>query len=145
MPGIGIVMFDVNDLKYVNDHMGHHQGDAMLVQSADIIKASFENKDSMCFRIGGDEFAVLISGERVKEQYEEGIARFHEKMEAYNALPDKKLRISIANGFAMYHKGCEGTKLMDVYQTADKRMYDNKKEMKEKQISPEEYYKSRPA
>lgn len=145
VPGIGIVMFDVNDLKYVNDHMGHHQGDAMLVQSADIIKASFENKDSMCFRIGGDEFAVLISGERVEEQYEEGVVRFHKKMEEYNALPDKKLRISIACGFAMYHEGNRGIKLMDVYQTADKRMYDNKKEIKEKQIPPEEYYRSRPA
>ena len=49
----------------------------------------------MCFRIGGDEFAVLISGERVEEQYEEGVVRFHKKMEEYNALPDKKLRIRI--------------------------------------------------
>lgn len=145
VPAIGIVMFDVNDLKYVNDHMGHHQGDAMLVKSANIIKAAFENNDSMCFRIGGDEFAVLISGERVEEQYEEGIAHFHEKMEAYNALPDKKLRISIASGFAIYNESRMGTKLMNIYQEADKRMYDNKREMKKNQVPPEEYYKSHSA
>lgn len=145
VPAVGIVMFDVNDLKYVNDHMGHHQGDAMLVQSADFIRMAFENKSSMCFRIGGDEFAVLISGERVREQYEEGLVRFHEKIEEYNAMPDKKLRISIASGFAMYDESCKGTKLMDIYQEADKRMYDNKKEMKTKQIPPEEYYKSQSA
>ena len=142
VPAVGIVMFDVNDLKYVNDHMGHHQGDAMLVKSADIIKEAFENKNSMCFRIGGDEFAVLISGEQVQEQYEKGIARFHENMEQYNTLPDKKFRLSIASGFAVYNENCKGAKLMDIYQKADERMYANKKEVKKQQISPEEYYKS---
>ena len=142
VPAVGIVMFDVNDLKYVNDHMGHHQGDAMLVKSADIIKEAFENKNSMCFRIGGDEFAVLISGEQVQEQYEKGIARFHENMEQYNTLPDKKIRLSIASGFSVYNENCKGAKLMDIYQKADERMYANKKEVKKQQISPEEYYKS---
>lgn len=140
MPSVGIVMFDVNDLKYVNDHMGHHQGDAMLVKSADIIKAAFENADSKCFRIGGDEFAVLISGEHVQEHYEEGFVRFTDQMKQYNDLPDKKFRISIACGFALYDESCRGTKLMDIYQKADRRMYDNKKEIKANQISPEEYY-----
>ena len=99
-------MFDVNDLKYVNDHMGHHQGDAMLVKSADIIKAAFENADSKCFRIGGDEFAVLISGDHVQEHYEEGFVRFTDQMKQYNELPDKKFRISIACGFALYDESC---------------------------------------
>lgn len=138
---VGIVMFDVNDLKYVNDHMGHHQGDAMLVKSADIIKEAFENKESMCFRIGGDEFAVLISGEQVQEQYEEGIVRFREKMEQHNTLKDKKFRLSIASGFAVYNEECKGDKLMDIYQKADEQMYANKKEVKKKQVPPEEYYK----
>lgn len=141
VPAVGIVMFDVNDLKYVNDHMGHHQGDAMLVKSADIIKEAFENKNSMCFRIGGDEFAVLISGEQVQEQYEEGIVRFREKMEQHNTLKDKKFRLSIASGFAVYNEECKGDKLMDIYQKADEQMYANKKEVKKKQVPPEEYYK----
>lgn len=141
VPAVGIVMFDVNDLKFVNDHMGHHQGDAMLVKSADIIKEAFENKDSMCFRIGGDEFAVLISGEQVQEQYEEGIVRFREKMEQHNTLKDKKFRLSIASGFAVYNEECKGDKLMDIYQKADEQMYANKKEVKKKQVPPEEYYK----
>lgn len=140
MTAIGVVMFDVNDLKYINDHMGHHQGDAMLVKSADIIREAFENEESKCFRIGGDEFAVLISGDHVQEYYEESLARFSDKMKQYNELPDKEFRISIACGFAVYDKSCKGTKLMDIYQKADKRMYSNKKEIKANQISPEEYY-----
>lgn len=145
MEAVGIVMFDVNDLKYVNDHLGHSQGDAMLVKSADIIKDAFENENSKCFRIGGDEFAVLINGNEVEKQYEAGIQKFSDKIEQYNKLPDKKFRISIASGFAVYNEGCRGTKLMDIYQQADKKMYDNKRQMKENQTPPEEYYKSQSA
>lgn len=140
LSAIGIVMFDVNDLKYVNDHMGHHQGDDMLVKSADIIRAAFENEDSDCFRIGGDEFAVLISGDNVQKSYEESIIRFSDKINQYNELPDKEFRISIACGFAVYDRSCKGAKLMEIYQQADKQMYDNKKKMKADQIPPEEYY-----
>ncbi|MCM1157179.1 MAG: GGDEF domain-containing protein [Bacteroidales bacterium] len=142
LPAVGIVMFDVNDLKYVNDHMGHHQGDAMLVKSADIIRAAFGDECSDCFRIGGDEFAVLISGDDVPGCYEEGIIRFSEAIKQYNELPDKKFRISIAYGFAVYDKESRGTKLMDIYQQADKQMYENKKKMKANQIPPEEYYRT---
>ena len=143
LPAIGIVMFDVNDLKYVNDHMGHHYGDTMLVKSAEIIRSAFENTHSECFRIGGDEFAVLLDGDNVQKDYEEGVARFSENMEQFNALPDKKFRISIAHGFAIYDGDSEETKLMDIYQKADKQMYNNKKKMKADQIPPEEYYKTK--
>lgn len=140
---IGIVMFDVNDLKYVNDNMGHHQGDDMLVKSADIIRAAFEGHD--CFRIGGDEFVVLMHGEDVQERYEEGLERFTKQVERFNEVPDKKFRISIAHGFAKYDRTCKGTKLMDIYQLADKQMYQNKKRMKENQIPPEKYYATQQA
>lgn len=143
LPAIGIIMFDVNDLKYVNDHMGHHYGDTMLVKSAEIIRSAFENTHSECFRIGGDEFAVLLDGDSVQKDYEEGIARFSESMKQFNALPDKKFRISIAHGFAVYDGDSDETKLMDIYQKADKQMYNNKKKMKADQIPPEEYYKTK--
>lgn len=140
---VGIVMFDVNDLKYVNDHLGHHYGDMMLVASADIIRSSFENTCGECFRIGGDEFAVLLDGESVQKDYEEGIKRFSEQIKQFNAQPDKEFRISIAFGFATYDKSNTGTNLMNIYQQADKQMYDNKRNMKTEQIPPEEYYNNR--
>lgn len=55
------MMFDVNDLKYVNDHLGHQQGDDLIVGSADIIKSALEAGEGSCFRIGGDEFAGSLS------------------------------------------------------------------------------------
>lgn len=139
---VGIVMFDVNDLKYVNDNLGHHYGDSMLVKSADIIKDVFEPQNGDCFRIGGDEFAVLLSGSRVKERYEQGLSAFEEDIRSHNEQPDKDFRLSIAHGFAVYDKDCALKKLMDVYQKADMKMYENKKYMKAHQSSPAEYYKN---
>lgn len=142
VPAVGIVMFDVNDLKYVNDNLGHHCGDGMLIKSAEIIQSAFENLECECFRIGGDEFAVLLSGDKVEERYKTGIEAFAENVKAHNDLPDKEFRISIAHGFCAYDKKCGLKKLMDAYQRADMKMYENKKEMKANQIRPEEYYKN---
>ncbi|MCM1525078.1 MAG: GGDEF domain-containing protein [Ruminococcus sp.] len=143
IPAVGIIMFDVNDLKYVNDNLGHHYGDEMLIKSAEIIKNAFEDKGCECFRIGGDEYAVLLSGDNVEERYRSGIECFKDNVKQHNALPDKEFRISIAHGFGIYEKDCGLKKLMDVYQRADMKMYENKKEMKSNQIRPEEFYRDK--
>lgn len=46
--GIAIMMFDVNDLKYVNDHLGHQRGDELIVGCADIIKTALEKESGAC-------------------------------------------------------------------------------------------------
>lgn len=142
MDSVAIVMFDVNDLKYVNDHMGHHYGDEMLVKSADLIREAFEAVEGDCFRIGGDEFSVLLGGNQLQKRYEEGIAHFLDEVEQYNASPDQPFRISIAHGFAIYDREMGDTKMMDIYQRADVEMYHNKKEIKENQVPPEQYYQT---
>lgn len=142
-PGIAIIMFDVNDLKYVNDHLGHQKGDQMLVCSADIIKAAVEPVEGACYRIGGDEFVVILNGEDVEGRCERAVSAFREGMEQYNAVKDQPFRISIASGYAVYDKGQEDEMLMDVYQQADVRMYENKKQIKSAQVRPEEYYAGR--
>lgn len=129
---IGIVMFDVNDLKYVNDNLGHSSGDSMLVESAKMIKNAFEEVNGSCYRIGGDEFAVILSGDDVQERYERGLVLFTRAMHEFNQEPDHAFRISIAQGFAIYDHEQSVEKLMDIYQQADALMYKNKKAMKSK-------------
>lgn len=138
---VGIIMFDVNDLKFVNDNLGHHFGDDMLIKSADIICEAFDAIGAECFRIGGDEFVVLMGGDDLQKNYETGIERFIDNVKQHNDMPEKQFRISIAHGFAVYNKETSGSKLTDIYQQADKKMYENKKEMKAVQTRPEEYYR----
>jgi diguanylate cyclase (GGDEF)-like protein len=53
-----LCLLDVDDFKYVNDHFGHPEGDRLLVQIASRLR-----QDGQTFRIGGDEFAILLPGQ----------------------------------------------------------------------------------
>ena len=132
LPGIAIIMFDVNDLKLINDNQGHQKGDQLLVSSAEIIRAAAESVKGICYRIGGDEFACIINGENVDDRCEEAIVCFKNAMDDYNSVDGQPFRISIASGYAVYDKLQENEMLMDVYQQADDRMYENKKQIKAK-------------
>lgn len=142
LAAVGIIMFDVNDLKYVNDNFGHRTGDNMLVASAGLIEQAFVEQQGECYRIGGDEFAVLLSGDNVQERYDRGIVFFRELMNQHNEQPDKEFRISIAHGFAFYDKSQQGKMLMNIYQQADMLMYEDKKQIKRCQTAPEDYYRT---
>lgn len=135
------VMFDVNDLKYINDNMGHQIGDQLIVKGAEIIKNSFEGLGGSCYRIGGDEFIVIITGDvPIIAQYNEGMKRFESAVAEHNANPNKKFRISIAYGYATYNESNRDKTMSDIWHMADEFMYRNKKEMKERMIEANAYY-----
>lgn len=140
---IGIAMFDVNDLKFVNDHLGHPLGDSMIKAAADTISAAFNKDSEECFRIGGDEFAVIIRGEDIQNRYEEGMREFERLTALHNSAPYCKFRVSIAHGFFLYNSECGVEQVKDAYRMADERMYETKREMKLQQSPPEEYYAGR--
>lgn len=137
---IGIIMFDVNDLKFVNDNLGHPLGDSMIRAAADTISAAFGEDKEECFRIGGDEFAVIICGEDIQSRYEKGMLKFEELTTLHNSAPESRFRVSIAHGFFLYDSECGVEQITDAYHMADKRMYETKREMKSHQSPPEEFY-----
>lgn len=137
---VGIVMFDVNDLKYVNDNLGHPLGDSMIRKAAEIVSSAFESDGAECFRIGGDEFAVIMRGDNIKERCDKSLQEFNSQMERHNSTPDSEFRISIAHGFFIYDSECGLEQITDAYKAADEKMYENKREMKAHQSTPEKYY-----
>src|SRR3954453_22906644 len=56
---LALVVFDLDELKTVNDTQGHAAGDEALKQIADALRATIRSGDN-AFRIGGDEFAVIL-------------------------------------------------------------------------------------
>jgi diguanylate cyclase (GGDEF)-like protein len=56
-----VLFFDLNDLKQVNDTLGHEFGSRLLVLAADLLRANFRSNDVVA-RVGGDEFAVVTRG-----------------------------------------------------------------------------------
>lgn len=122
---IGMGVFDLNGLKYVNDNLGHKEGDIYLCEIANSICWVF--KTCSVFRIGGDEFAIIIadiSSEELERSYSELCSLLK------RSKRKKSFEGSVAFGYAYFDpdKDCN---LEQVQIRADKHMYERKKLMKE--------------
>ncbi|MCF0150115.1 MAG: diguanylate cyclase, partial [Firmicutes bacterium] len=56
-----LLLFDLDNFKYINDTFGHYEGDRVLIAFAKALKKTFRREDIVC-RMGGDEFMVYMSG-----------------------------------------------------------------------------------
>ena len=121
---VGIVALDINNLKKVNDTFGHSIGDMLISKSADIIRTAFCGE---CYRVGGDEFMVVISEDNIEKLCCEGKAKLGELCKEHNEIKDRKFDIYIACGYALFNKE---TPMHIACSLADQRMYENKKAMK---------------
>ena len=130
LKNVGIVIFDVNNLKKVNDVLGHNEGDQMIRKSAEVIKNTFYEERGECYRIGGDEFVVILLGDRIAERCDNAIRNMHRELDAYNMEGDKKYDLNIAGGYAVYNEDGQEMTLMEIFESADSNMYENKKKMK---------------
>ena len=70
-----LVVFDVDDFKQINDRYGHLQGDVCLAEIADCIKKAYA-RCGYCYRIGGDEFCVLLKDEESEARCAKNAASF---------------------------------------------------------------------
>lgn len=123
----GIVVLDINFLKETNDKFGHEIGDRVIVAAARTISYVF--KHSPVFRIGGDEFVVILQGNDL-ENHADLIGAMQEKTkEECVAFGDRLVPLSIAHGIAIYGDNGEES-FNDVFNRADAKMYENKKAMK---------------
>ncbi len=115
-----VTIFDVNDLKKVNDSLGHQAGDVYICGACKIICRTF--KHSPVFRIGGDEFVAISKG----EDYEH-LQELMDYMKGYNENALKTGGIVIACGTARREQEGE---VSEVFHRADQKMYENKKYLK---------------
>ena len=129
----GIVMVDLNYLKNINDDYGHDSGDAALIKLCNIICTIFAH--SSVYRIGGDEFVVILKGrdyKNSKKLIDEFNAKIEELNEDIDLLPAEK--VSAAIGYSTFNPK-KDTCVDDVFKRADKAMYTRKHEMKERDKS----------
>ena len=120
-----LIVFDVNDFKMVNDDYGHLQGDICLAAIADCIKKAYACY-GYCYRIGGDEFCVLLkNGEKEEECLHEFMNRLEERRKEITFLPIVSFVSSVFSG----------EDINVVKEIADRNMYQCKKEQKNRVAS----------
>ena len=119
-----IGVFDCDDLKTVNDKCGHDKGDIYLRSASQLICKVFQH--SPVFRIGGDEFAVVLRDEDLANK-RKLITKFETTMEEINAAAGEPWEeVHIAMGIAVYDPQQDHS-VMDTVRRADKVMYTNKR------------------
>ncbi|MBO4539445.1 MAG: diguanylate cyclase [Clostridia bacterium] len=126
-PEFAIGIFDCDNLKAINDRYGHDKGDMYLKNSSHLICRVFQH--SPVYRIGGDEFAMILQNEDYNNRDE--LARyFSEKSAEICAFANGEWeKISVAMGIAVYDPNIDTT-VEDVIRRADKLMYENKRAKK---------------
>jgi diguanylate cyclase (GGDEF)-like protein len=120
--GLGLVLFDIDHFKKVNDTHGHAAGDEVLKKVADAVQGLIRAEDFFA-RIGGEEFALLtrnedldslkVLGERVRSLIEELVVN----------VDDKTLKVSISVGVSFMGEGGQKLDKKALFSQADSALY----------------------
>lgn len=121
---LAIGIFDCNDLKVINDKHGHDKGDIYLKTACRLICKVFDH--SPVFRIGGDEFAVILQNDDFSNR-DTLIKDFEaERRRICEFAENEWEKVHIAQGFVLYDP-MQDASVSDTVRRADKEMYENKR------------------
>ncbi|UCE78693.1 MAG: diguanylate cyclase [Nitrospiraceae bacterium] len=119
-----LLFLDLNDMKAINDEFGHHEGDQALINLTNILNRTFRSSDIIS-RMGGDEFAVLMTGARGTATEKAVIDNLLDNLRNYNEKTEKGYTLSVSTGI-VYYDPAHPCVLEDLLLRADKLMYENK-------------------
>ena len=121
---MALLYIDLDGLKVINDELGHEAGDQALVDIATIFKKTFRSSDIIA-RIGGDEFAVLLTDLSNLHNEKTIINHLQDNLTKHNELKIRKYELGISIGVAYYQPeaSCSVSELLN---QADELMYENK-------------------
>ncbi len=117
---VGIIICDIDGLKFINDTLGHAEGDNLIKDAAYILKKYCREGDIIA-RIGGDEFAVIAS-DTSEEELENYKRKIIEAAEELNAL-EPVIPVSMSAGYSFSGSGRD---LHQLFKEADTFMYREK-------------------
>jgi diguanylate cyclase (GGDEF)-like protein/PAS domain S-box-containing protein len=123
---MALLYIDLDNLKTINDELGHDEGDMALIDTANVLKKTFRKSD-VIGRLGGDEFSVLItelSGRHVERIVTENLMN---TLASHNHEANRKYTLSLSKGFVFFEPGTHCT-IDGLLTQADILMYEHKKQ-----------------
>ena len=125
---LSFIMVDLDAFKLLNDTYGHHAGDAVLVEAANLLRNTMRDSD-LLFRYGGDEFLVVLSNadceraEVVEKRIKRSVNEWNQKNSKYD-----NFRLSLSLGCSTWNQGDD---VSSTIREADAMMYREKKRKKD--------------
>lgn len=120
---MGLLYIDLDNLKEINDRLGHAAGDQALVDTASILRSSYRESDIIA-RIGGDEFVVMPTGESTSNEVVI-LEHLAETIRRHNAREDLRFPLSMSCGMAWHDPEKEDSIDVLLHQ-AEQNMYHQK-------------------
>lgn len=122
-----LLFVDIDELKKVNDNMGHNVGDRYIKEIAECLKENLE-EEQILMRYGGDEF-VLFGGTKGEQSIAEQVTNVQNAIEERNRNKNYSFQLGASIGSTLYQAG-DISDLNDIIELADKRMYAEKRAKK---------------
>ncbi len=119
-----IVYLDLNEFKKINDTLGHAAGDKILIIAARKLSNCIREKD-IAFRIGGDEFAIILHGNHDEMFIQAFIKRIKDSIKRETILQEGRMHVTTSAGYARCPQN--GTDAEILVKLADKKMYEDKR------------------
>ncbi|MCX5905235.1 MAG: sensor domain-containing diguanylate cyclase [Proteobacteria bacterium] len=120
---LALLYVDMDNMKWINDALGHKEGDQALIDTAHILKSSFRASDVIA-RLSGDEFVGLVF-ESTDNSREKIVERLQENLNAHNLQTNRRYKLSISFGITQYDPGSPCS-LDELLELGDKLMYEQK-------------------
>jgi diguanylate cyclase len=121
---VHLVYADLDDLKTINDELGHEEGDRALVAFANVLREAFRDQDVIA-RVGGDEFAVVVVSDRTSR--DAGLlSRLSQEISQANADGSLPFTLAVSVGVASCDRREQQCDLARLVSEADREMYARK-------------------
>jgi diguanylate cyclase (GGDEF)-like protein len=119
-----LLFADMDNMKWINDNLGHEQGDQAIRETAEVIKNTYRESDIVS-RFGGDEFAALLTCTPQVHEKEQILHRLQANLDAANARPGRGYQLQLSAGVVKCDiaSDCSLEKMM---READALMYEHK-------------------
>jgi len=124
---LALILFDIDNFKRINDSLGHKAGDIVLIKIAEIVKKVLRDSDSF-YRIGGDEFTVIMENFNSTNEVKILIGRIQEALKTSIEVDELSFHISLSIGVSIFPE--HGVDMATLQKSADIAMYQAKKDGK---------------
>ena len=124
---VTIVMFDLDDLKRINDKFGHEAGDSAITDFAKLLLKVFRDSDVVA-RVGGDEFCVLLTDPEDADPTMP-LERLEKRVDSHNANSEGPFALAYSAGMVSFDKKRHAS-IEDLLRDADQHMYSQKRSKK---------------
>jgi len=117
---VAVIFVDLDNLKFINDSLGHDSGDELLRTTAERLKGCVRASDTVA-RQGGDEFVIIISGTAAEDFVAEIAGKIREAISRPVTLKDHEMTVTCSIGISIFPK--DGDDVQALIKNADVAMY----------------------